>query len=304
MKKCIILIAFIFILFSCSIENNSVQENNTYWKETQDKKVVYTSFYPIYFLANSLIWSQANVINLVPTWWEPHEFEPTLKQIANMQNSDLIILNWLWIESYEEKLMTSVGTWKVIMVSEELQNLIKLTEENYWHEHWNTDPHTWLSPKVYLEMANILAYELEKRWFKVNKSVILELEKLVLNYDTKLKNCKENKMLNSHQAFWYLARDYNFIQHPIMWISPEEEPSTKDIAEAIKLVKENNLKYIFSEEFVSPKFAQTIKKETWSEVLILHQLETLWDNEEKVWENYISIMNKNLEKLQIWLNCK
>jgi zinc transport system substrate-binding protein len=47
-----------------------------------------------------------------------------------------------------------------------------------------------------------------------------------------------------------------------MGISPEEEPSTKDIANVIDLIKKDKLKYIFSEEFVSPKFSQTIKNET------------------------------------------
>ena len=40
------------------------------------------------------------------------------------------------------------------------------------------------------------------------------------------------------------------------------EPSAKDIADTIELIKTKKLTAIFSEEFVSPKFANTIKKET------------------------------------------
>jgi zinc transport system substrate-binding protein len=47
--------------------------------------------------------------------------------------------------------------------------LIKLTEEEHseeeehGHEHGDTDPHTWLSPKNYIVMAENLNSELEKR---------------------------------------------------------------------------------------------------------------------------------------------
>lgn len=306
MKKILLIVISIFILFSCSTESKisekEIVPNNT-------KKTIYTSFYPIYFLTKSLVWNEVNVVNLVPAWWEPHEFEPTLKQIADMQDSDLIILNWLWMENYEEKLLEKFWNSKIVLLSEELDNLIHLDEkkneeEKHWHEHWNTDPHTWLSPKTYLEMANKLDNELKNKWFKTNTWVIEKIKELEENYEKWLSNCNVKQLVTSHEAFWYLARDFWLTQHPVFWISPEEEPTANDIKNVVDLIKKDDLKYIFSEEFVSVKFANTITQETWSKVLTLHPLETLSDNEEKSWEDYISIMNKNLEKLKTWLDCK
>ncbi|MDP2395343.1 MAG: zinc ABC transporter substrate-binding protein [bacterium] len=45
-------------------------------------------------------------------------------------------------------------------------------------------------------------------------------------------------------------------------MSPNQEPSAKDISAVITLIKNQKLKYIFSEQFVSPKFSEAIKLET------------------------------------------
>lgn len=316
MKKSLILILSLFVLFSCSWNEQKTNGVQSTWTETkaqeiENKKTIYTSFYPIYFITKSLLWEEANVINLVPAWWEPHGFEPTLKQIANMEKSNLIILNWLWMESYEEKLLEKFWTWKIILASESLNNLIQIDEEwehkeeAHWHDHWNIDPHTWLSPKVYKEIASIIAVELEKAWFKnLDTNFLVKLDELEKNYRLWLQNCEVKKLVTSHEAFWYLARDYALLQHPVFGISPEEEPSAKDIANVVNLIKKEKLPYIFSEAFVSPKFTQTIKKETWVEILTLHTLESLSSDEEIAKEDYISIMKKNLEKLKVWLICK
>lgn len=302
--KNFILVLFLFLISSCSPSENI--------STPPSQKTLYTSFYPIYFLADSLIWNEVHLVNIVPPGWEPHDFEPSLKQVWEMQKADLIILNGLGMESYEEKLWESIGSGKIILVSEQLSNLIHLNEtetqkeekDNKEHDHGNIDPHTWLSPKTYLQMAEVLSQELEKKWYNTNTKILENLKTLDTNYETVLKNCTQKEIVTSHDAFWYLARDYGFQTHPIFGISPEEEPSAKDIADTIELIKTQKLTAIFTEEFVSPKFANTIKKETWVQVLTLHPLETLSNSEELEKKDYISIMNENLEKLKIGLNCK
>lgn len=298
----VLLFLSVWIFTSCSNWNwweIIKSEDNLEQVKKMEKPVIYTSFYPIYFLVKSLVWENAEVINLVPAWWEPHEYEPTLKQISEIWKSNLIVLNWLWIESYEGKLKQNVKNVPIIILNDKLDNIIKTDWDSY------SDPHTWLSPKEYKQLANILIIELEKNWFlNLDKSILQKIDNLDTSYTEWLKNCSQKEIVTSHEAFWYLARDYGFSQHAIMWISPEQEPSLKDIAWVIDLIKKEKLKYIFSEEFVSTRFSDTVKKETWVQVLTLHPLETISSDEEIAKEDYISIMDKNLEKLKIWLECK
>ncbi|MDD2871866.1 MAG: zinc ABC transporter substrate-binding protein [Candidatus Gracilibacteria bacterium] len=328
MKKITILIALFFtiLLSSCNNDNqenagitendNQVIQNQESVEQTKklEKPVIYTSYYPIYFLTKSLIGGNAQVINLVPAGGEPHDFEPTLKQVAEMSKSNMIVLNGLGMESYEEKLLENVKNVPIVILSEELKDLIELEEnqsedihedENEGHNHGNIDPHTWLSPKQYLQLANILIEKLEKNGFtNLDKSILLRLETLDKSYTNGLMDCKQNQIVTSHEAFGYLARDYGFGQHAVFGISPEQEPSAKDIASVIDLIKKLKLNYIFSEEFVSPKFTDTIKKETGVTVLNLHPLESLSDIDENNNSDYISIMEKNLSLLTTGLECK
>lgn len=338
MKKIFFSLLFIFVLISCTNDddlnvnqvnnNNEIIDNNNEQKnsdENIEKKVVYTSIYPIYFLAKSFLWNNAEVINITPSWWEPHHYEPSLKQIWEMWKANLIILNWLWLEPYEEKLIENLQEVNIVMISEKLSNLLSIEEhshkeehdvehedheeehqnweEYYWdHDHWNIDPHTWLSPKLYLELANILYIELENNWFEnLDKSIIQDLENLEIKYNEWLSNCKKDKIVTTHKAFWYLARDYWFEQKAILWINPEEEPSAKDITTIIDFIKEQNLNYIYSEKFLSQKLSDTVKNEVWINSLVLQTLETIWEEKD---DNYITIMNENLDNLKIWLECK
>ncbi|MDP2090979.1 MAG: zinc ABC transporter substrate-binding protein [Candidatus Gracilibacteria bacterium] len=321
MKKTLIFITLLFtiILSSC---NNEKQENTQILPDKiaqtttkVEKPVIYTSFYPIYFLTKSLVGDEVDVINLVPAGGEPHDFEPTLKQVAEMGKSKMIILNGLGIESYEEKLLESIKNVPIVMISEQLKNLINLDnnkkvktadlhDDEHGHDHGNIDPHTWLSPKQYRDMADILVVELEKNGFtNLDKSILQKISDLDAKYNKDLEKCKMIQLVSSHAAFGYFARDYGFRQKAIFGISPNQEPSAKDISAVITLIKNQKLKYIFSEQFVSPKFSEAIKLETGVSVLNLHPLETLSQDEESKKLDYISIMESNLWDLKTGLEC-
>ena len=293
MNKFIKILLLSILLFSC--QRNIQNENKT----------IYTSFYPIYFLTKSLLEENIEVKNLVPYWVEPHDFEPTLKQISDMQKSYLIILNWLWMEVYEDKLINKFWSWKVILLSENLDNLIKIEKNNSdIHNHSNINPHTWVSPKMYLKMAEVLSKELENKWYKINKNIIIELQRLSNLYENNLKNCNSKEIIVSHNAYEYLSRDFSFKAIPILWISKENEPSAKELANIINIIKNEKIKYIFTDELISTKITNIIKNETNTEILTLEPVENLNNDEVNKKENYITIMTKNLEKLKLWLDCK
>ncbi len=314
MKKSIIILTLLLSIFlsSCNDWNGweiIKSEDKLEQSQKLEKPVIYTSFYPIYFLTKSLVWDKAEVINLVPAWWEPHDFEPTLKQVGEMWKSKMIILNWLWMEAYEEKLLESIKNVPIIMISEQLKNPIKLVKNKKEkitdsHEHGNIDPHTWLSPKEYREMWDILVAELEKNWFtNLDKSILQKITDMDAKYNKDLAKCKMIQMVTFHEAFWYIARDYWFRQKWVYWISPDQEPSAKDMTSLIRLVKNQKLKYIFSEKFVSTKYADTIRDEAWVTVLYLHPLETLSSEDTNKKQDLLSIMDANLWFLKTWLEC-
>lgn len=319
MKRIALLVVFLIFLSSCSNKQESkLQKQINTWtttQETQEKGKIFTSFYPLYFLTKGLVGDTYEVKNLVPTGGEWHEYEPTPAQIQEMLHSHFVVMNGLWMEHYEEKLSTELEKNNVqfTRISEKLTDTIKIGEEEHykeathkweWHNHGPVDPHTWLSPKVMVQLAILLATELRVSETETAKKFIAELKTLDTKYTETLKLCKKKELVTSHEAFAYLARDYRLTQIPVAGVEPDMEPSAQDVARIIDTTRKEKITTIFTEPLVSAKFTDTIARETGVNSAELHPVETLTPDEEKAGENYISIMEKNLGKIAEGLECR
>ena len=95
----VVLVVGSFVFFSNKKE--SVISNN--------KVKVVTSFYPLYFFTSQIGGDKAIVSNITPAGAEPHEYEPTARDIASIENSDLLILNGGGLESWGENIKTNLN---------------------------------------------------------------------------------------------------------------------------------------------------------------------------------------------------
>lgn len=100
------------------------------------KNSIYTSFYPLYFLTKGVVGDTYEVVNLIPTGGESHEFEPSPRQIEDILKSHFVVMNGLGMEHYEEKLSAELEKNKVgfVHLSEKLTNVIS-TEKNEEEHH-------------------------------------------------------------------------------------------------------------------------------------------------------------------------
>jgi zinc transport system substrate-binding protein len=321
MKKVLIGGSLMVLLLTSCTSKVDIPKETPVQPETQseitptEKQKIFTSFYPMYFLTKWLVWETYEVVNLIPTGGEGHEFEPSPRQIEDMMKAHFVVMNGLGMEHYEEKLSPELEKNKVgfTHLSEKLTNVISHEEEEHHeeehheeegHNHGPTDPHTWLSPKVMVELATILSTDLKVNDTETAKKFIADLTALDAKYTETLKLCKRKELVTSHEAFAYLARDYGLTQVAVAGIEPDMEPSAADIARVIEVVKDKKVTTLFTEPLVSPKFTDTIARETGAKNAELHPLETLTIDEEKARANYITIMEKNLEKIIEGLECK
>jgi len=177
-------------------------------------------------------------------------------------------------------------------------------EEAHDHAHTDIDPHTWISPKSMLIMAenvrdslieadaaNRAAYE------EGFAELRLALEQLDGDYE-KLRDLPRRDIVVSHQAFGYLARDYGLNQVAIMGLSAEAEPKAQDLLNIARFVEENGIRYVFFEELVSSELAQTLANEADVDTLVLNPIEGLTPEQEAKGDNYMTLMQSNLQNLQ------
>ncbi|MCM3784136.1 metal ABC transporter substrate-binding protein [Neobacillus mesonae] len=309
-----------------------------------DKFNVVTSFYPIYEFAKTIGGEDANVINLIPTGVEPHDWTPRSQDIVNTSKAGLFLYNGAGLEGWVPnflKGLDSDSNVKSVEVSEGIELIDSEgdshdhdhaaeesteehthegeehthEEEDHAHEeeaaaaddghnHGSTDPHTWVSPKSAIVMAENIKNSLveadpehkdgyEERYETLRQ----QLEDLDAKFTEELSNVTNKEIVVSHQAFGYLARDYGLTQHAIMGLSPDAEPRGQDIVNLANLVKEEGIKYIFFEELVSDKLAKTLASEAGVETMVLNPVEGLTEEQLKNGESYFTLMEKNLQNL-------
>ena len=121
-------------------------------------------------------------------------------------------------------------------------------------------------------------------------------------FRTGLTACANKDLVTSHNAFGYLARRYGLEQVGITGLTPDNEPSPRDLASVTDFVKQHDVHTIYYETLVSPAIAETVAKETGARTAGLDPIEGLSD--ESQGKDYLQVMRSNLRNLQEGQPCR
>lgn len=270
---------------------DSISSNNTNLK-------IFASFYPIYDFVKKIGKDRVDVSTIVPANIEPHDFEPTARQIIELQKADVIFINGAGFESWINK----IGNAIVVDLSKDLPI------ENIGS---TPDPHVWLDPnlvKTYSKtiFEKLISLDPQNTDYYTNNfnEFNNKLELLNSDINTNLTNCALNDFIAFHDAFGYFAKRYGLTQHSISGSSPEADINPQRIADAIKLAEQLGVNIIFSEDNIEPRLSNTIANEIGGKVMILSPIEMVTQEEQTLGKDYFSKMYDNLENLKIALRCE
>ncbi|MGB8955390.1 MAG: metal ABC transporter substrate-binding protein [Tumebacillaceae bacterium] len=270
--------------------------------DTGSKKLkVMTTFYPMYEFSKQVAGDLADVSVLVPAGTEPHDWEPTPKDVAQIATANVFVYNGAGFESWVDDVLKSADAQKTKVV--EASKGIELIEGT--DEHKALDPHVWLDPVLAQKEVQTIADSLaaadpaHAADYKKNADTYIgKLQVLDTTFKSGLSNAKHRDFVTSHTAFSYLAKRYDLTQEPISGISPEQEPSASEMKGIVEFAKQHQVKTIFFETLVSPKVAEAVAREIGAETDVLNPLEGLTEEERTSGLDYVGVMKKNLEALQ------
>ncbi|GLX70960.1 metal ABC transporter substrate-binding protein [Paenibacillus glycanilyticus] len=335
LKKAVVISAFPALMLSgCGKEDNNSNTaasavNGSAMPEetaaTGEKLQIVATFYPMVEFTKQIAGEHANVIGLIPSGVEPHDWEPSAKDMAAIQDADVFVYNGIvegWVDTALE---SAVNPKRNDVEASSGISLMESVEDEHEHEHEQEqgneeaeeghshestlDPHVWLSPVLAQEEvktikeALIKADPAHKADYEIHANAFLaKLQELDKAYRTKLAGASNKTFITQHAAFSYLAKQYGLTQVPIAGLSPEQEPSAEEMAEVVEFAKEHDVSTIFFETLVNPKIAETIATELGAESAVLNPLEGLTEQEIKDGKTYLDIMYSNLEALNKALN--
>ena len=281
LKKILIIFSFIFLVTGC------------FKSEELDNAEIYTTIYPIEYLIKEIYGYNSEIFSIYPNGVNVKNYELSTKKINKYSKSDLFIYNGL---TNEKKIAASFvnrnKNLKIIDVSEGIT--IK-----------NSEQELWLNPSNYLMLAqnikkglnqyiesNIIKDEIEKNYDKLKEEIT--------RFETELKimsqNSSNNIIIVSKNYFNFL-NNYGF---EVISLENNEELNNDTINRAKKLLNEKSNKYIFISEDENDNTPEHITEilKSGGEKKVINTFEILSSEQRELNENYITLMQENLELLK------
>lgn len=274
-----------------------------------EKLTVMTSFYPLAYLAQAIGGDMVSVTNMTPAGMEPHDFEPSPRHLISMGKSDLFLYNGAGFEPWVMKWQN--GAFEHPKKILDISATLKARSVKLLPAQGATDPHSWLDPMIMIKEAEIVHdafVEMDPMHEDVYTANAVRVAESLASLDRAFRDglsvCEKNNIVVSHEAFEYLGRAYGIQVTSIAGISPDEEPSPKELARIADLIRAKGVKHIFFETTTSPKLSQVLAREVGGETLVLNPLESLTPFELQSGEDYVSLMMANLNNLRKALICQ
>ncbi|CAM3840522.1 metal ABC transporter substrate-binding protein [Nocardioides zeicaulis] len=275
-----------------------------------DGRRAVASFYPLAWVTEQVAGDAWTVDNLTQPGKEPHDLELDIRQTAELDSADLVVLE----EGFQPAVdATAADVDAPVLDAAQVVDLLPAAdhegeseeehaEDGHDHEHGDTDPHFWLDPLRLADLADAVADQLAEidpdgaTTYAANAEAVRgELEQLDREYTDGLASCERTTTVVSHDAFSYLSR-YGLDFEPIAGLSPDAEPTAADLARLQDLIRTDGVTTVFSERLVSAKMADTLADDLGVTSAVLDPIEGLSDATAD--EDYLSLMRENLTALQ------
>lgn len=285
-KKFIALILLIvsFTLFGCTKKEQ--QDNN-------EKLKVMVTIYPLKEFTECIGGDKVEVKTMVPEGSEPHDFEPKIKDLSDLNNAKVFIYNGLGMEEWLDKVLGAIESNEKTQVVDSSKNVTPLTTDG------KLDPHIWLSLKeakiqsLNIKNALIKADEKNKDFYEANYNKLAKsMDELLEKNKKRFNETKSKDFVTGHAAFGYLCRDLGLEQRSVEDLFGEGEVTPQKLKALVEFSKKNNIKTIFMENTASAKVSETLANEVGAKVEKIYTIESKEDGKQ-----YIEAMSANLDKI-------
>ena len=201
-------------------------------------------------IANQVGGPRVQVAGLVKPGVDPHEYQPIPSDLKQVGTAQLILASGKHLENYATKLKESAGPGAVFLEVGDAFPSLKLKDDGKMIE----DPHWWHSVANIKLATHVIRDALikispaDQAEFTANADrYIATLDALEKWAKVKVAELPRNrrKLVTSHDAFQYFARDFGFTIYPVEGVSTSDEPSSKNVVDLVQTIKQEQVKAVF-----------------------------------------------------------
>lgn len=228
-------------------------------------------------VVRDLVGDAATVTVLMPDGADPHEWDPSARDIERVTHADLLVENGLGLEGGMQDafdLAQNAGV-KRFVASE--HTTIRTVGEGEGVDATDPDqapgapdPHLWMDPLTMRDVVAALAAQIATDLGIDLSARASELEARLTSLDTGLRTIlsvvspDQRKLVTGHESLGYFAARYGFklIGAIIPSLTTQAEPSAAELAGLADKIRAEGVKAVFTELGTSPVVAHAIGDET------------------------------------------
>lgn len=308
-NKITALLMIVLMIFLCGCSYNAPRKN--------DKLSIVCSIFAPYDFARQVAGDRAEVKMLLPTGVESHSYEPTPKDIIELEDCDIFFYVSEHTETWVTQMTDAVNGIRAVEIADELGIEINGHEHHHGeepheeHDDGETDEHIWTNLETAAKMVECIAEKMGEAdpenadfYSKNAKEYANKILELRDDFSELVKTSKRKEIISgSRFAMKNFTHEFG-LEYTAAFDScvDNTEPSASVMAQIIDKIKADRLPVIFYEELTEPKIARAVSTETGVKMLLLHSCHNISSDEMKRGETYLSLMRQNYYNLKEALN--
>ncbi len=263
MLRTILIIGAISLLLITACENDEVEAD-------PGLSVVVTTTI-IGDIVRNIVAADATVEVLVPTGADPHDYQPSSRQVASINKANLVVAIGLGLEeALVDVLAAAEKDGANILEIAPLLDPIPLGN--------SLDPHVWLDPSRMAEAARLIAVEMARidasiDWSSRADAYGIELDITQREIESILEAVPRDSrnLVTDHDALGYFAAVYGFeiVGTVIPGGSTLGAPSSDELAKLVRIIELERVVAIFAETTESSALASAVAAEVGHEVEVV-----------------------------------
>jgi zinc/manganese transport system substrate-binding protein len=246
------------------------------FKPGSGKRTIVVTYSILGSVVKDLVGDAFEVVVSIPDGLDPHEWEPSAKDIEAIDRAALVVENGLGLEEGMSKALAAAKKAGVKVFTASDHVIVRTVGAGEGIPSGDPDqaigaedPHIWTDPVTMRAVADALAEEI-KADYRVDLSKRqADLDSRLDALDAEVSAAADKlpeerrKLVTGHESMGYFAQRYGFklVGALVPSLSSQAESSAADFVALKKLVQANGMSVIFTEFGENPKVALALARE-------------------------------------------
>lgn len=285
--------------------------------DSADKPLIITTIFPAYDFVRQVFGDTAEVRMLLKPGQESHSYDPSAKDIVEINGCDLFVYNGGESDQWVESVLQAAPDVETFRMTDAVSLLDEehsegMQEEEHDHDHADGDEeeydeHVWTSP----DNAAAIVRALGSRAKALFPDSAAELDSNTESYaaqigkiDGRLKELLDGEercfIFGDRFPLLYFFKHYGLNYYAAFpGCGSETEPSAQTVTFLLdKLGQPDAVKAVFCIELSGRKLADVLAEDSGLDVVEFHSCHNITADDFAAGETYVSLMERNLQTLE------